>query len=120
MDVLAKVTQNPLIVTTNKLAYVRYHDNRGETWVFCGRADQRQDVLRAIGREAADLLTSFDWDDAAVVCECVRELWPEPVCNCYACRLRRELDAEAKAVAAYCKKPKVSLVNKFLAWWYGG
>jgi len=53
MDVLTKVVQNPLIVTTNdKLAYVRYHDSRGETWVFCGRADQRQEVLRAIGREA--------------------------------------------------------------------
>ena len=91
-----------LFVSDFSTCYVRYWDERGELWVFGGEPSQKLEAMRAVGREAADLESSFSWDDAATVNECIRRYWPdvEPtqICNCKACRERREVKAEVAVI----------------------
>lgn len=104
MGMLDEVFQRKAVfVSDGELAYIRYWSDSGELWVFGGAIGNRQEIMRAVGREAADLESGFTWHDAAIVSEAIRESWPTDdsllcLCQCAACRQRRDRDAEVAAM----------------------
>lgn len=89
----------------------------GETFVW--RDGSRFQVLRAVGIEAADLESGFTWLDADATNAVVRNCWPESdyhtseVCQCHACRERRDRDAEMKAEIVAAKSKLLELVKRY-------
>lgn len=96
--------QRCIYVSDNTVAFVRYRSATNEKWVFGGPVNMRQETLREVGREAANLESGFTWQDAEVVTSVIRECWPEAwnqvscECQCLACRQRRDRDAEVQAM----------------------
>jgi hypothetical protein len=103
-----------LFVSDAGKCYVRYWDGIGEQWVFGGDPSMKLATMREVGKEAANLESSFSWDDAATVNECIRRYWPE-VCNCHACQQREKL----AQVQETFEKVKLSPIEKFFQWLYG-
>ncbi len=48
----------------------------GHVWLFKGAADRRHEVMQAVGREAADHDSLFNWRDALAVHSLIRQVWP--------------------------------------------
>jgi hypothetical protein len=49
-------------------------ERRGETYIFMWGDDQRDQLLRTLGRYASDPELSFTWHEAAVLNHTVREM----------------------------------------------
>lgn len=70
------------------------YKKEGHTYVLRAWPGQRHEALRWAGREAGDLMTGLDFDDAAEINAQIREGWPEVVggnriCVCHACEKRK-------------------------------
>lgn len=68
----------------------------GQIWIFAGRWERKQELLREPGIAAADLDSPFTWDDAAVVTAAIRAIWPDVTgfdvaCNCPACQAETQV-----------------------------
>ena len=48
-----------------------------ERWFWVADLDGQRELLREIGREAADLSSNFTWHQAALLTEVVRRDWPK-------------------------------------------
>ena len=89
----------------------------GEKYVF--RGGSKYEVHRAIGYEAQNLESGFTWHDAAATNEVVRQCWPDTnyklseVCQCHACRERRDRDAEMKAKIVAAESKLLELVKRY-------
>lgn len=95
---------------------VACHTAAGETFVW--RNGSRFEVLRAIGNEAANLESGFTWNDADATNQVVRSCWPEgvhnsEVCQCHACRERRDRDTEMQSELAKAKVKILDLVKRY-------
>lgn len=116
-----------VVIFEGDLWAVRYYARNGDLWVWAGRGVDKFEVMRQVGREAADLQSSFTWSDAAIVTMRVREDWPEmyeeykpsSVCECHACRERRDRDAEAAAQLPRPEpsSPKPTTLSKLFFEW---
>lgn len=89
----------------------------GEKYVF--RGGSKYEVHRAIGYEAQNLESGFTWLDADATNAVVRNCWPEgihngEVCQCHACRERRDRDAEMKAkIVAAAESKLLEFVKRY-------
>ena len=89
----------------------------GEKYVW--RGGSKYEVHRAIGYEAQNLESGFTWLDADATNAVVRNCWPESdyhtseVCQCHACRERRDRDTEMKAEFVKTKSKSVELVKRY-------
>lgn len=88
--------------TTACVRYKRY----GHTYNFGGPIERKLEVIRSLSLHAIDTDDPFTWWDALIVRDAINDYWPEiierpvkeEVCQCHACRCRREADSEAEAV----------------------
>lgn len=59
-----------------KHVYLTAYEAHGHVWVYTGTADRRHEVMQAVGREAADHDSPFNWHDAVAVHSLIRQEWP--------------------------------------------